>query len=207
MAPGEYFHDCSPEGTLVHRLGSLSIIGGDGITAIDCRGQGKVLNVNTMGEIDVMLSRLTFRHGSSRSNGGAVSVVKGGLSMQHCVFDDIESLASSLNAGSSIVALSSQGGGAVFISEATTLHIVNTSFLNCRAPNGSGGAILVRSKAGPRAQQITVRQGRFARCAAGTSGGAVSQVDMLGGPRAERRKRRMEGWTNRGAGALKRNRS
>jgi hypothetical protein len=92
MNRGIYLNGCcSPEGgTPVNHLKVLDIA---------CQGSGKVLAVNIPRALSTLLayfSKLTFHRASSMSSGGAISAEKGAVIIEHCVFGDIQSLASSL---------------------------------------------------------------------------------------------------------------
>ena len=81
------------------------------------------------------LEGLSIMGGSSQSSGGAVVVDGGSLVLRGNAFVGCVSLASTAR-GSFV------GGGAVALSSAVSLRLEGTTFTNCRAPNGAGGAIV-----------------------------------------------------------------
>jgi hypothetical protein len=198
MSAGLYADECDTQGIPFSReVSSQLTIKGAGYdrTVIDCGSKGRVLDIHLaiLAESILSLDGLAIRNGYSTDSGGAVSVRGGAIFVKGCSFENSASLA---NGDPDIV----HGGGAIYSVSASMFMVSNSTFVNCSAPNASGGAILVTgpgptvnkttaqhfdphmgvlTTGTPAARSFNVSSSLFVGCKAAVAGGAVAVETVL----------------------------
>jgi hypothetical protein len=188
LEPGAYLGACSEHGSLVTKPSATIRAASSGVI-IDCEGIGKLLNYSpeqtfkTVSTIPTLsLVGLTVYNGFSRTCGGAIRVRRASLVIEDCHFRHMQS--DSRGTGKTMTSLLNvQGGGAICAEDMLVLSVVRCSFIDCRAPEGAGGAIFMVAAAtsthrwpAHKSRVSRVVSSTFESCLAAMAGGAVAMA-------------------------------
>ena len=131
---------------------------------VDCGSVSKArpFQFATNSAESLSFSHLGFTNIDSRVGGSALFASGGSIVIKHCHFQNLSTIQDT-------------GGGAIWSSNATVVRLLNSTFCQCSALKGSGGAVLLSPVAnGTGSLHYEISGSSFKGCAAGVAGGGIS---------------------------------